>query len=537
MATYKLAGRKRPRLPKILQGAQASDSDANRHDGIDCVQEAKLFRGINSEYAIPRDAINADLRSEGSPIIRLTGDEFCQTAESLIALLEDLSVQVGGIGPFTNNNGVTFVRETEDDESPLYEELVANLASASNQHLSIPTASALEVGTGSFIASIQFKSNTIGVYQKLFDYGSAQSGKGYYRVHIDTAGRILCGIKDTSNNSASITDSISNRFLDGRIHTVTMLVDRTVNLMYLFCDGQLIGSTSISGVTATLDTVGENFYIGTGKDSAGNLGSYFNGRLANFHLIKAADYNAVKVLAAGIRERVTVGTFVTPTNDSAKRFNNKFGIGANANDYSTTMIDVEDGEYEIQTIYEQNTGYATMSIQIDDNEVNSITMAGSATENVRNSKIGVKLGTGKHILKLKVTGAGASEINFVNILKRKGHENGGATEFLLLGDEIMQRQNAAWPTNLAVATADDFNNRITEDTAGDYTEGDLFLRGGLWEIQMGVREDTTNAGKIDLDFGSVEVFDQLATNASTKREACSCSRYGNTDSQNSIHTW
>lgn len=442
---------------------------------------------------------------EGSPFLRLTGDEFATNTESSLYLLSDLTSAIGG-GVLTNNGTVTFV---EESDLPLRGYTVANLVSASSQYLSRATEAQFEVGTGSFIASIQFKSNTIGVYQKLFDYGSAQSGKGYYRVHIDTAGRILCGIKDTSNNSASITDSISNRFLDGRIHTVTMLVDRTVNLMYLFCDGQLIGSTSISGVTATLDTVGENFYIGTGKDSAGNLGSYFNGRLANFHLIKAADYNAVKVLAAGIRERVTVGTFVTPTNDSAKRFNNKFGIGANANDYSTTMIDVEDGEYEIQTIYEQNTGYATMSIQIDDNEVNSITMAGSATENVRNSKIGVKLGTGKHILKLKVTGAGASEINFVNILKRKGHENGGCTEFLLLGDELFQRANNTIDT-LVIDTAQYYNNALySNGTAvdGNWNEGDIFFKGGLWYLEILGRTDT-DRGKLDIDFGSVEILDQ-----------------------------
>lgn len=517
MATYKLAGKKRPRLPKVLQGSFGTDSDADRHDGIDCVQEAKLFRGINPEYAIPRDAINADLRSEGSPLIRLTGDEFCQNAESFLALLEDLTVQVGGIGPLTNNNGVTFVRETDDDESPLYEELVANLVSGSLQHLSIPTAAAVEVGTGSFIASIWFKGTLpTNVYAALFQYGSAVAGEQQWRIFKGTNGKISCQIRDNTN-SVQLEDDIPDRWMDGRWHCAQMLVDRATNIMYLYVDGQVVKSGSISSVTNTLNNPGENLYFGANKAADANVSGHFNGSLANFHLIKTASSAAISVLSQGIRERVTINGMYTRTTNTNGRLNNEFGLSNTDQNYSTCVIHSEDGLYEIQSESVKSTNRGILELYIDD--VLILTQdqyAGSATRETKRA-IGIKLGAGPHIVKIKVNGKNASSStfftanNWLNFIKRHGHEHGGVDEFLLLGDEIMQRYTGS-QANLT-STLQQYNNNagFTSDAAAnqnDYREGDIFIRGGLYQLDFFYRKFAA-AGKIDLDFGSVEVLDQL----------------------------
>src|SRR5690349_10411817 len=141
VATRKLAGKKGPQLPKKATGFV--ETSTTRWDGNDAVAQWGLDRGQDPSYAIPRDSINSDLRLQGSPLLRLLGDEFCSSAESQINLLADLTSLVG-TGPLTNNNSVTFATETIDDESPLYEQTVANFASASSKYLSVPTASAVQ---------------------------------------------------------------------------------------------------------------------------------------------------------------------------------------------------------------------------------------------------------------------------------------------------------------------------------------------------------------------------------------------------------
>lgn len=452
---------------------------------------------------------------EGSPFIRLTGDEFATTAESSLYLLENINSAIGG-GVLTNNNGVTFV---EDGELPLRGYTVANFVHTSSQYLSRATESQFEVGTGSFVASVLFQAGTTPRTGWLIAYGDLATNEQNWGIFTFSDGRIYCVIDDGTNTIQIGENTPIGSVFDGRWHHVAMLVDKTVNIMILFLDGKEIQRASIASVTNTLNNSGENFYFGVRKNTS--LGEYFSGRLSNFHLIKAADYNAVKVLAAGIRERVAVGGWAVAT---GSRFNTLFQNSSSIADgnYATTVFDCEDGEYDLILVYETNVARPMIDISVDDNVIIKQLNTYSATQVLNNSfTVRVKLGAGKHILKTKNNGKDASSTNyaqtiqFFTLVKRKGHENGGCTEFLLLGDELVQRENAAWKSSLATATADYYNNRITEDTNGDYTEGDLFIKGGLWRIELYVREDTTNAGRIDLDFGSVEVFDQLVTNASS----------------------
>jgi hypothetical protein len=455
---------------------------------------------------------------DGSPLIRLTGDEFAINSESSLYLLENLNSAIGG-GALTNNNGVTFV---EDGDIPLRGYTVANLASASSQYLSRATESQFEVGTESFMVSIFAKSSFPGVSKSLFTYGSAVSGKKMWRVYFTAGGMLEIGFRDGVNTvSATITNV--QRFFDNRWHNWILLVDRNINRAFVFCDGEILNPAGLDISTiGSLTEVGENLYIGAKNNTAGTIDAFWDGALSNFHLIKAADYNALKVLNYGLRERCCIGGWLLAAVNLRLRSRIQNLSDINDGNYITTIVDLEDGEYDINFVTQHNVDRPIVDLFIDNVKVLSVDMyAAASTSNVRTQVTGIKLSAGKHLLQTKTNGKNASSNNFaqtwqwIDVIKRNGHENGGANSFLLLGDELIQRENAAWSGGITSVSGDYYSNRITEDTNGDYTEGDLFLRGGLWQIEIGVRENTANAGKIDLDFGNVEVFDQLATNAST----------------------
>ena len=247
---------------------------------------------------------------------------------------------------------------------------------------------------------------------------------------------------------------------------------------------------------------GEEFYIGV--DWSTSALDHFTGQLANFHLIKSADYNALAVLNQGTREAVVSGTYTLHGAESAQRFNNQFQLGASA--YTTTVIDVEEGLYEFQGTYEGILG--TFTIEIDGVQV--VSQATSASgNNVQWSTTDIPLSAGKHIFKIDSDGSGWL-IAFINIIKRDGHEEGGATEFLLLGDEIVQRNNDTWA--FSAQTSEFYCNRLSNSTASDgkYTEGEIFLKGGLYSITFNYAS-STNTAKMDLDFGNAEVLGQYDT--------------------------
>ena len=456
-------------------------------------------------------ATNKNKHNEGSPLIRLTGDEFATTAESALYNLNDINSDNGG-GVLTNNGTVTFAHDSDLGET-------VGTYNGSSQYLSRATEAQFEVGTGSFTASIQFKTTVDDTgYDTLFSYGSAAVSK-FWAVLLGQNGQLYSTIQDGSV-TLNVVDPIANRWNDGKWHTVTMMVDTSLatDTSFLWVDGQLIGSTVQA--LGTLTIANEEMRIGAWKSSGGAISNYFEGQLANFHLIKSADYNAVQVLNQGTREAVCVDANTVGFGlytETSSRLNNLFenGSGASNGDYITTVIDVEEGLYEIQRLYIKQSTIGIVEMLIDDVLVHSVDEYNSSTTfNNLSTVKDIALSGGKHILKLKTNGTSGSDyrikFNFINIIKRDGHENGGATEFLLLGDEIVQRNNDTWA--FSAQTSEFYCNRLSNSTASDgkYTEGEIFLKGGLYSITFNYAS-STNTAKMDLDFGNAEVLGQYDT--------------------------
>ena len=514
--TTKLAGKTRPHLPKEATGFSATSTTIE--DGNDAVAYARLFRGTNTVYGIPRDAINADTRLLGSPLARLTGDEFCANAESQINLLADLTSLVGS-GPLTNNNTVTFVQEVTDDESPMWEQTYANFVSASSQYLSLPTAAAVQVGTSSFVSGVAFNNSTLGSLQIIFSYGSHVSAKAYWECRISSANKLEFEIWDGTTTN-TITDTIAGRWQDGRWHFPAAVVDKTNSIIYFFCDGIYIGSVAVTA-TNTLTVSGESFYIGARKNSSGTIDSFFNGKIAMFKLVNnAADYNIPQVWNLGTREAVASGTYTIPAVDSNKRLNNKFGTPNTNGAYFYTTLNLEDGEYELQIVYEKSTAGGTLDLLIDGNTIRSQldTYNGSTTHNNVDKTYAIKISGGRHTVKILNNGKNGSSsgyainLQWISLIKRRGHQNGGADNFLLLGDEINERQSNTFAfATLSVGYFNSIFENNTSPANGDYTEGTLFIKGGLYRIDCFFNTNTDRA-EIDLWFGNVQVLSQYDTN-------------------------
>jgi len=459
--------------------------------------------------------------SEGQPIIRLIGDEFASTRESSMYLLDGLTSSVGGTA-LVNNGTITFT--TIDNDIPLRGHIVPTLDGAT-QYFSLPTEASVEVGTGSFIAKIDFKIIQKDTADTLISYGSDETNEQRWNLEIASSNILRLTIDD-GTNAVTISDPVAKRWQDGKWHTAEMFIDRTLDIGYLIVDGQTVASASISTVTLTLDNVGEDLRIGAFKNATPIITNFYTGEVSNFHLIKAADYNALAVLNQGIREPILQGNGVTLNTETTARLNNLFANAAaeSDGDYFQTVIDVEEGEYEIQQIYERNTLNAIMELKID-NEVISSTDTFNGSQDFNNEKIttGVKLSKGKHLLKMEVNGRNGSATDFIisqqfiNIIKREGHENGGATKFLLLGDEIIQRFDDVNMTDRIASTTRVYNNAMGAATAslndGDFTEGDIFLKGGIYSIEY-IHFGNTNQGLHSLDFGNVKVLDKILATTS-----------------------
>lgn len=451
---------------------------------------------------------------EGSPFIRLTGDSFVSSTESALYLLKNVNQTVGG-GSLTNVGTTPFTFDAD------FGNTVAVL-NGSSQYFSYATDSTVQVGTSSFMSSIAFKTTTTGVLQAIYSYGSHATGKGYWEARISSGNQLIFEIWDGTTTN-TITDTIANRWQDGKWHIITALVDKTNNIIYVSCDGANIGSLTVTA-TATLTIAGENLYVGAYKNSSSTITGFFNGSLGLFKLINnAADYNVSAVWNLGTREAVSSGTYTVPTNDSNKRLNNKFGTPNTNGAYFYTVGFFEDGEYEIQTVYEMGTSNGQLQILVDNNIItwstgnNYIeTYNGSTTHNNIIKSYRMKLSAGAHSIKILNSGKNGSSVGntvnlqYINFIKRKGHENGGSTNLLLLGDEINERPNTSW--TFSVDNSAWYNNNLVQASPADaqYTEGVIYIKGGLYVVTIGYyQQANTINGKGDLWFGNVQVLNQF----------------------------
>jgi len=361
------------------------------------------------------------------------------------------------------------------------------------------------------MASIWFKTNTKGANQTLFQYGDRDN---IWWSCVITSVNVITARFDDGTNDMTVSDTIAERWQDGKWHNAIIMLDTslTVDTGFLFVDGEFIASSALA--LGTLNQA-DDMQIGAGRNTTVN--NHFNGQLSNFHIIKAADYNAIAVLNQGIRKSVASGTLSIAASPSY-RLTNNFSTASIDQEYFTTVIDIEEGEYEIQQVLQEDSAFGTSEVKIDGEVVQSIDQSTDTSVNTSFSDTGISISKGKHILEYKNNSGAAKFISthWINLIKRKGHNNGGTDKIFLLGDELVQRRKSANAT-FSLSTLDVFSNEWSGSTVdGSFSEGDLFLRGGLWKFTI-YYQSTTALGKYDLFFNDVKVLDQFNPHGSTLR--------------------
>lgn len=445
-------------------------------------------------------------------LVQLFGDTFAKTAASAVFLLEDLTDEQGGTS-LTNNGSIALTRI--ETEGFLRGYLVPRL-NGTTQYFSMPTEAKVEVGTGSFIIKADIKTDRgTGTTQYAVSYGDIGASEQYWAMAVLSGTNEISFSIDDGTTELTVSDDIPNRIHDGKLHRVIAFVDRTKDLMHLFVDGEEVTDpTDISSVTGTLNNAGENFLIGCRNNGAA-FQSFWQGEVSNVQIYKDADYNLPSILAAGIRESANTGG-LSQIAQSSGRLNNLYFMANATTSQMSTVIHTDEGYYDIIELFEKNANHGIGDLSID-GVVVSTTDRYSASQTFDNKQTtrGVFIGAGTHILKLAVNGKnGSSSGHFIStqlieLIKRDGSNEGGCTSFNLFGDEIKERtDDDGWA--FATDTGAVYNQDYTNSTPADnqFSEGTLFFKKGLWKITFTYVTFSTY-GQIDLDFGNVEVLDQL----------------------------
>jgi len=385
-----------------------------------------------------------------------------------------------------------------------------------DQYLSLPTESSVEVGTGSFVASIWFKAidNQAG-NAEMIGYGET-AGSGY-RLRFNSAGLLEGRINDGVTGVA--TPLIDAGMLDGKWHLASLFVDRdpTVNLMTVFLDGIPVGSADISTVTGSLDSP-TGLSLGAINAVAQN---FYNGQLANFSLYKTADYNLLALLNAGIRESAANGTQTIASNVNT-RLNNQITMTANFQ-YSTSVINTSEGIYDLLELFRSSSAGGFQEYLIDDILISTTNhFFPSNIFNNKNVTSGIFLSAGTHILKRRTNGNDGGSSGFstrmqmIELIKREGSStDGDSTSGILFGDEINQVSNLAW--TFQANNSRTYLSQVTDlgvGADGQFMEGTLFLKKGLYKVTLTYAQASTR-GLYTVTFGGVKVFDRLVATGAT----------------------
>jgi len=160
----------------------------------------------------------------------------------------------------------------------------------SNQYLTIPNNTSLDMSSGDFTVELWFNPTTTSgaIFTKRnsnINYSPVQLiwGSSQFTVYISTTG-----------SSWAVSSVTSGSYLTGNWYHIALV--RSSNLIYLYVNG--VSSITPVAVSGSLMTNADSFVVGA--DAASGPGSVFNGYISNFRIIKGvAVYTSAFVPPAG----------------------------------------------------------------------------------------------------------------------------------------------------------------------------------------------------------------------------------------------
>ena len=135
-----------------------------------------------------------------------------------------------------------------------------------NDFVEVDDDDTLDVGADESVSfAIWFKAEDEGQRQHLF---YKRSGNPYYYLRLDPDGKLKVEIKDTQKDRENL--KTSSAYDDGYWHHAVVVINRTNDMMYLYVDGDLKNSGSISDVDSLVNS--DDLSIGADHNGYNNFG-------------------------------------------------------------------------------------------------------------------------------------------------------------------------------------------------------------------------------------------------------------------------
>ncbi len=354
------------------------------------------------------------------------------------------------------------------------------------------------VGADSFLLGGWFRIESLNTDNDLLFYGDAAGS--HIRISMTANNEIRVSLQDAAG-------LVGNTFIpainirDLQWHYIGLLLDKQNNV------ARLITSNGIFELARThefiyslglgsFDVDNGRFVLG-GTANNGVIAGNYHGEISNVQVYRWAnevDYNVLPLILSGIREpcaQLSQPEFLG--SDSTKRFNNGWQLDGIAGNYVTALVNLDAGLYDIHFIQHYADDAGSYQIFIDNIDRGGYDLySASNFNNFAGIIDDIELDKGPHFLKLQLNQRHASStddkirLSQIKFSKKDGSNEGGASEFLIFGDELRERSNQIIS---AAAPQTPYNNAITHrpgasNLDGTFARGEQYLSEGSWKIGM-----------------------------------------------------
>jgi len=229
--------------------------------------------------------------SVGIKVVDLTNEVLVsKNGSPIFGQISDLTIDILGAAftlVYTNSSyGWVCVDQVYESMVSSFSNEYSMYFDGSNDYVSAPDSDALDFGTDGFSISVWFKAAEDGLniiqsmVSKIWDVSSSTGTPGWC-IGLNSSGRVEVYLGDTgdSNNEPLTGYEMSLvDYRDNMWHNVISIIDRSLNTLYIYFDGELKNSFDISEWTTSFDS-SYPLYLGANYNKGGALDGYYKGYL------------------------------------------------------------------------------------------------------------------------------------------------------------------------------------------------------------------------------------------------------------------
>ena len=351
------------------------------------------------------------------------------------------------------------------------------------------------LSTDSFLMGGWFRSTSLHTDEAIFMYG--QKHADHIAAYFTNDGYLKLTIKQ--GNIEKSVSVASTKIRDLQWHYIGILYDKETDVAKLFVTNQqyelaIVEEIDISTLTFGFGSNSSNRMVIGAAYESGDFSNYFAGEVSNFQVYKwsdTVDYNVVEQIFKGSRESVSDGISISTTADQNKRLGQHFQLDGAVGAYTTALVNTDEGKYVLEFILHDHNEGGTLGIYIDNIYRGGINTYSSVdSNNLAVFLDDLELTKGYHFIKLELresslaSGGNKIRLSQIRLLKQSGSNEGGSGDFLLLGDEFLNRDDNL---SLGAGASQPWGNSLAHSTAGTVNDGsvaeaEIYAAKGLYEL-------------------------------------------------------